>query len=100
MSALGPNTYAAFQASNDLKDVVQRSMEREKLDRQLSVKASLMTPVKPMLVSVCVCLCLCLCLCVSVSVCVCVSVYVCMYHVADIIDEVLIGQFDDLTKSM
>ena len=50
LSALGPNTYAAFQASNDLKDVVQRAMQRGKLDRQLSVKASLMTPVKPMLV--------------------------------------------------
>ena len=52
LSALGPNTYAAFQASNDLKDVVQRAMQRGKLDRQLSVKASLMTPVKPMLVCV------------------------------------------------
>lgn len=53
LSALGPNTYEAFQASNDLKNVVQRAMQREKLDRQLSIKASLMTPVKPMLAEAC-----------------------------------------------
>jgi len=67
LSALGPNTYEAFQASNDLKNVVQRAMQREKLDRRLSIKASLMTPVKPMLVCVrvvCVRLCVCMSICV------------------------------------
>ena len=83
LSALGPNTYEAFQASNDLKNVVQRAMQTEKLDRQLSIKAYLMTPVKPMLVcflSVCLSVCQCcigMCVCVHVCgcvVCVCLSV--------------------------
>ena len=76
LDALGPNTYAAFQASNDLRDVVQRARKSGKLDRQLSIKASLMTPVKPMLVCVmyhCACCSVvcsvyyCIVLCITVS---------------------------------
>jgi hypothetical protein len=56
LDALDPNAYAAFQASRDLRDVVERVIENkgngEKpgLGKKLSVRASLMTPVLPMLV--------------------------------------------------
>ena len=59
MDALDPNAYAAFQASSDLKDVVDRVMERGGVSggaikptmmKTLSVRANIMTPVKPMLV--------------------------------------------------
>ncbi len=60
MDALDPNAYAAFQASSDLRDVVDRVMEgggvsgaaiKPGVKKALSVRASIMTPVKPMLVS-------------------------------------------------
>ena len=50
------NAYAAFQASNDLKDVVERVMggaggvTKPGLKKGLSIRANIMTPVKPMLV--------------------------------------------------
>ena len=59
MDALDPNAYAAFQASHDIQDVVDRVLGRgasggdgatPTLKKGLSVRASLMTPVKPMLV--------------------------------------------------
>ena len=58
LDALDPNAYEAFQASNNLHDVVQRCQQRKEIksgavpgmSKQLSIKASLMTPVKPMLV--------------------------------------------------
>ena len=63
LDALDPKAYKAFQASNDLRDVVDRVLggggDDGKgggagpggLKRGISVRASLMTPVKPMLVS-------------------------------------------------
>ena len=56
LDALDDNAYAAFQASRNLRDVVDRVMENKAggvpgLKKKLSVKASLMTPVLPMLVS-------------------------------------------------
>ncbi len=62
LDALDPKAYKAFQASNDLQDVVERVLGgggesseggdgRPSLKRGISVRASLMTPVKPMLVS-------------------------------------------------
>ncbi len=59
LDALDPKAYKAFQASNDLQDVVQRVLGgggddddgRPSLKKGISVRASLMTPVKPMLVS-------------------------------------------------
>lgn len=59
MDALDPKAYKAFQASNDLQDVVERVLGeggeggdgRPSLKKGISVRASLMTPVKPMLVS-------------------------------------------------
>ena len=62
LDGLEPNAYAAFQASRDLKDVVQRVLKnrvdaggqnggKPGLTKRLSIKASLMTPVLPMLVS-------------------------------------------------
>ena len=59
LDALDPNAYAAFQVSQDLKDVVERVMTRGSsggakpgLSKSLSIRVSLMTPVKPMLVRV------------------------------------------------
>lgn len=56
LEALDPNAYAAFQASRNLKDVVERVMENKDakpgMSKKLSVRASLMTPVLPMLVSI------------------------------------------------
>ena len=56
LDALDPNAYEAFQASRDLKDVVERVLELQEanksgLTKKLSIKACLMTPVLPMLVS-------------------------------------------------
>ncbi|XP_061196299.1 DNA ligase 3-like [Saccostrea echinata] len=57
LDALDDNAYAAFQASRDLRDVVDRVMENKGgapgLKKTLSVKASLMTPVLPMLAEAC-----------------------------------------------
>jgi len=57
LDALDPNAYAAFQASNDLRDVVDRVMGGDQegvakpgMKKNLSIRASIMTPVKPMLV--------------------------------------------------
>ena len=60
LDALDPNAYAAFQASNDLRDVVDRVMNgggaddggvvKPGMKKKLSVRANIMTPVKPMLV--------------------------------------------------
>lgn len=60
LDGLNPDAYAAFQASRNLRDVVERVMHNKKSDdegkpgpsRKLSVKASLMTPVLPMLVRI------------------------------------------------
>ena len=58
LDAIDPNAYEAFQASNNLTDVVQRCLQKKEsnagvlpgMSKKLSIKASLMTPVKPMLV--------------------------------------------------
>ena len=59
LDALDPNAYAAFQASNDLQDVVDRVLSQRSgtdggatpgMRKTLSIRAALMTPVKPMLV--------------------------------------------------
>ena len=66
LDALDSNAYAAFQASHDLQDVVDRVMgarggeggvveggasSTPRMKKSLSIRATLMTPVKPMLVS-------------------------------------------------
>ncbi|NXT52643.1 DNLI3 ligase, partial [Pluvianellus socialis] len=60
LDALDPNAYEAFKASRNLQDVVERVLknqqEAEKMPgvkRTLSVQASLMTPVQPMLAEAC-----------------------------------------------
>ncbi|NXG55021.1 DNLI3 ligase, partial [Hemiprocne comata] len=60
LDALDPNAYEAFKASRNLQDVVERVLrnrqEAEKapgVKRTLSVQASLMTPVQPMLAEAC-----------------------------------------------
>jgi len=62
LDALDPNAYAAFQASNDLQDVVDRVLSQRSgsdggaaptMKKTLSIRASLMTPVKPMLAEAC-----------------------------------------------
>lgn len=57
LDALDPNAYEAFKASRNLQDVVERVLQNQQeaekvpgLKRTLSVQASLMTPVQPMLV--------------------------------------------------
>ena len=59
LDALDPNAYKAFQVSQDLKDVVERVMSQgdggatggvPSLKKSLSVRLSVMTAVKPMLV--------------------------------------------------
>ena len=57
LDALNPTAYAAFQVSQDLKDVVERSVSnsgggsaKPGMTKSLSIRLSLMTPVKPMLV--------------------------------------------------
>ena len=61
LDALDPNAYAAFQASNDLRDVVERVQgggdtdgggAKPGMKKNLSVRANIMTPVKPMLVRI------------------------------------------------
>ena len=55
LEGLGPNAYEAFQASRNLRDVVERVIKLKTsklgLTKKLSVRASLMTPILPMLVS-------------------------------------------------
>ncbi|XP_027053351.1 DNA ligase 3-like isoform X1 [Pocillopora damicornis] len=61
LDAIDPNAYEAFQASNNLTDVVQRCLQKKEsnagvlpgMSKKLSIKASLMTPVKPMLAEAC-----------------------------------------------
>ena len=62
LDGLDPNAYEAFQASRNLRDVVDRVMELRKengdrpgMSKSLSVRASLMTPVLPMLVNIVQC---------------------------------------------
>ena len=58
LDGLDENAYAAFQASRDLRDVIDRVLQGRKEGgkegggkTKLSVRAALMTPVLPMLVS-------------------------------------------------
>ncbi|XP_029643692.1 DNA ligase 3 [Octopus sinensis] len=58
LDGLDPNAYAAFQASRSLQDVVDRVLQNRRenklgLEKKLSVRASLMTPVLPMLAEPC-----------------------------------------------
>uniref|UniRef100_A0A8C5QM37 DNA ligase n=2 Tax=Leptobrachium leishanense TaxID=445787 RepID=A0A8C5QM37_9ANUR len=56
LDALDPNAYDAFKASRNLGDVVERVLRNQEapgLKRTLSVQASLMTPVQPMLAEAC-----------------------------------------------
>eukprot|EP00047_Mylnosiga_fluctuans_P000484 m.193885 g.193885 ORF g.193885 m.193885 type:complete len:369 (-) comp10070_c0_seq19:1749-2855(-) len=55
LSALDAHAYEAFQASNDLYDVVSRVRVKQATGdtKKLSVRATLMTPVRPMLAEVC-----------------------------------------------
>ena len=55
LDALDKNAYAAYQACSNLQDVVKKLGKRKMADvsglqKALSINASLMTPVKPMLV--------------------------------------------------
>nr|XP_056720864.1 DNA ligase 3 [Euleptes europaea] len=60
LDALDPNAYEAFKASRNLQDVVERVLKNQQealkvpgLKKTLSVEASLMTPVQPMLAEAC-----------------------------------------------
>ncbi|XP_010720052.2 DNA ligase 3 [Meleagris gallopavo] len=60
LDALDPNAYEAFKASRNLQDVVERVLRNQQdaektpgVKRALSVQASLMTPVQPMLAEAC-----------------------------------------------
>ncbi|KAM9210470.1 DNA ligase 3 isoform 1-T1 [Dugong dugon] len=60
LDALDPNAYEAFKASRNLQDVVERVLLNERevekepgQRRKLSIQASLMTPVQPMLAEAC-----------------------------------------------
>lgn len=57
LEALDPNAYAAFHASHNLQDVVERCLKKKDdvpgLTRALSIKTRVMTPVKPMLAEAC-----------------------------------------------
>ncbi|XP_065061080.1 DNA ligase 3-like isoform X2 [Rhopilema esculentum] len=58
LHALDKNAYAAYQACSNLQDVVEKLSKRKIADmpglqKSLSIKASLMTPVKPMLAEAC-----------------------------------------------
>ncbi len=60
LEALDPNAYEAFQASRNLRDVVDRvnknkeeSNGRPGMSKKLSIRATLMTPVLPMLAEAC-----------------------------------------------
>ena len=52
LTALSPGAYEAWQASNDIADLVSRC-QRVGLTKAVSVRAALMTPVKPMLAEAC-----------------------------------------------
>lgn len=59
MDAVDPNAYDAFKASRNLSDVIERVLRNQQEAsngsgprKLLTVEASLMTPVQPMLVSV------------------------------------------------
>jgi len=51
LDALDPNAHEAFKASRDLKDVIERISNKG--EKPLEVRASLMTPVAPMLAEAC-----------------------------------------------
>jgi len=57
LGALDVNAYDAYKASRNLRDVVDRvaksktTNDKGVLNKKISVRASLMTPVQPMLVS-------------------------------------------------
>ncbi|KAM3934337.1 DNA ligase 3 [Leptodactylus fuscus] len=57
LDALDPNAYDAFKASRNLGDVVERVLRNRQqgpgMKKTLSVEASLMTPVQPMLAEAC-----------------------------------------------
>ncbi|CAF3729866.1 unnamed protein product [Rotaria sordida] len=60
IDSLGPNAYESFQATNDLKSFIKRYLEHKnsidngtQLNKQLSIKIELMTPVHPMLAEPC-----------------------------------------------
>jgi DNA ligase-3 len=56
LDSVAPNAYQAFQVSRDLKNVIQRAKERSNkhgLEKSLSIKVNLMTPIKPMLADAC-----------------------------------------------
>nr|XP_039250654.1 DNA ligase 3-like isoform X2 [Styela clava] len=54
LEALDPNAHEAFKASRDLEDVIKRTLEQKKSGGSgLEVRASLMTPVAPMLAEAC-----------------------------------------------
>ena len=55
LDALDANAYEAFKASKDLNDVINRVLEIQKSGsvKSLEVRASLMTPVAPMLAEAC-----------------------------------------------
>ncbi|CAL1269347.1 unnamed protein product [Larinioides sclopetarius] len=56
LEAIHPSAYEAFQASRDLKDIVKRCSNLGKKgisQKELAVKANLMTPVLPMLAMAC-----------------------------------------------
>jgi len=61
LDGLGPNAYEAFQASRDLRAVVNKVMRvndgsaKGELTKSISVTALLMTPILPMLVCGFVC---------------------------------------------
>lgn len=53
LDSLHPNAHEAFKASRDLEDVITRIEEQKKSGGDaLEVRASLMTPVAPMLAEV------------------------------------------------
>ncbi|XP_040280730.1 DNA ligase 3 [Bufo bufo] len=57
LDALDPNAYDAFKASRNLGDVVERVLRNRQqgpgMKKTLSIEASLMTPVQPMLAEAC-----------------------------------------------
>jgi DNA ligase-3 len=61
LDSINSQAYAAFQVSRDLKDVINRSSDLDKLNasspnklkKDLSIKINLLTPVKPMLADAC-----------------------------------------------
>ncbi len=60
LDSINSSAYEAFQVSRDLKDVIKRSSDLEKLNatsgklkKDLSIKVNLLTPIKPMLADAC-----------------------------------------------